>query len=105
MNEPENKVHFTSPVEITKDANDIRIDVEYTGTLNDKMRGFYRSSYKENDGNVKYMASTQFEVSYVGVCICAYCFYRQRMLVVLSRVSMNRTIRQRLTSRWKRRKD
>ena len=33
----------------------------FTGYLNDKMAGFYRSSYKDNDGNTKYIASTQME--------------------------------------------
>jgi len=33
----------------------------FTGTLNDKMAGFYRSSYKDKDGNKKYIASTQME--------------------------------------------
>ena len=34
---------------------------KFTGTLNDKMAGFYRSSYKDADGKEKYMATTQFE--------------------------------------------
>jgi len=33
----------------------------FTGTLNDKMAGFYRSSYKDRNGNKKYIASTQME--------------------------------------------
>ncbi|KAF1815182.1 hypothetical protein P152DRAFT_456232 [Eremomyces bilateralis CBS 781.70] len=33
----------------------------FSGTLNDNMAGFYRSSYKDADGNVKYMATTQME--------------------------------------------
>ncbi len=33
----------------------------FTGTLNDKMAGFYRSSYKDKNGNKKYIASTQME--------------------------------------------
>lgn len=33
----------------------------FTGYLNDKMAGFYRSSYKGQDGKTKYMASTQME--------------------------------------------
>ena len=33
----------------------------FTGTLNDKMAGFYRSSYKDKAGNTKYIASTQME--------------------------------------------
>lgn len=33
----------------------------FTGCLNDKMAGFYRSSYKGDDGSDKYMATTQME--------------------------------------------
>ncbi|KAI9834855.1 MAG: hypothetical protein M1819_002763 [Sarea resinae] len=33
----------------------------FTGQLNDKMSGFYRSSYKDEEGNTKYMATTQME--------------------------------------------
>lgn len=34
---------------------------EFTGTLNDNMAGFYRSSYKMPDGSTHYMATTQME--------------------------------------------
>ncbi|CAG8660596.1 21427_t:CDS:10 [Cetraspora pellucida] len=37
--------------------------LEFTGILNDKMNGFYRSSYKDSDGNTKYLATTQFEAT------------------------------------------
>jgi len=34
---------------------------KFTGTLNENMAGFYRSSYKDEKGNEKYMATTQME--------------------------------------------
>ena len=34
---------------------------KFTGYLNDKMAGFYRSSYKDKNGETKYIASTQME--------------------------------------------
>lgn len=37
--------------------------LEFTGILNDKMNGFYRSSYTDQEGNKKYMATTQFEAT------------------------------------------
>ena len=37
--------------------------VQYSGILNDKMNGFYRSTYRDVDGQEKVMACTQFEVS------------------------------------------
>ncbi len=33
------------------------------GTLNDKLRGFYRSTYKDQSGTTQTMAATQFEAT------------------------------------------
>ncbi|GKS67782.1 leucyl aminopeptidase [Nitrosarchaeum sp.] len=38
------------------------IDIEFTGELNDRLLGFYRSQYKQN-GKTKYLATTQFEAA------------------------------------------
>ena len=35
----------------------------FTGTLNDKLHGFYRSQYTGPDGEPRYMAATQFEAT------------------------------------------
>jgi puromycin-sensitive aminopeptidase len=35
--------------------------IGFTGELNDKLRGFYRSNYQDLDGAEKFLASTQFE--------------------------------------------
>lgn len=37
-----------------------RLHIKFTGELNDKMAGFYRSSYQDN-GETKYLATTQME--------------------------------------------
>ncbi len=42
---------------------DARLDIRYTGELNDKLRGFYRSRYTDAEGRERYMASTQFEAT------------------------------------------
>lgn len=39
----------------------IQLTQTFTGYLNDKMAGFYRSSYKDRDGSTKYLATTQME--------------------------------------------
>jgi aminopeptidase 2 len=39
----------------------VSLTQEFTGTLNDNMAGFYRSSYKGEDGSDKFMATTQME--------------------------------------------
>ncbi|KAL6361925.1 hypothetical protein LRP88_05407 [Fusarium phalaenopsidis] len=40
-----------------------RLTQRFTGTLNDDMAGFYRSSYKDEQGNTKYIATTQMEAT------------------------------------------
>ncbi len=37
------------------------LDIQFSGELNDKLLGFYRSSYEANDGTTKTLATTQFE--------------------------------------------
>src|SRR5262249_50063818 len=37
------------------------LDLTFTGTLNDKLAGFYRSTYEDSDGQPQIIASTQFE--------------------------------------------
>ena len=40
-----------------------RLTVAFHGTLNDKLRGFYRSTYKDASGATQTMAATQFEAT------------------------------------------
>lgn len=44
-----------------------QLKVSFIGELNDKMKGFYRSKYKDANGEDKYCAVTQFEVQLVNV--------------------------------------
>ncbi|XP_026480740.1 puromycin-sensitive aminopeptidase [Ctenocephalides felis] len=39
------------------------LNIEFTGELNDKLRGFYRSKYAGKDGQTSYAAVTQFEAT------------------------------------------
>ncbi len=39
------------------------LDIEFTGILNDKLRGFYRSTYTDIDGSERIMATTQMEAT------------------------------------------
>ena len=39
------------------------MDIEFTGELNDKLRGFYRSKYTTQSGDEAYLATTQFEAT------------------------------------------
>jgi len=41
----------------------VAIDVEFTGTLNDKLRGFYRSTYRDDDGVEHVIACTQMQAT------------------------------------------
>lgn len=40
-----------------------RLTITFSGTLNDKLRGFYRSTYKDEHGATHNMAATQFEAT------------------------------------------
>jgi puromycin-sensitive aminopeptidase len=50
---------FTLPETLPPGSYDLQI--KFSGILNDKLHGFYRSSYKDAQGNDKPLASTQFE--------------------------------------------
>ncbi len=39
------------------------IRMRFSGELNDKLRGFYRSSYTDTEGSQRWMATTQFEAT------------------------------------------
>ncbi|MDR4465584.1 MAG: M1 family metallopeptidase [Nitrospira sp.] len=40
-----------------------RLHLSFRGALNDQLRGFYRSTYKDSSGTVQTMAATQFEAT------------------------------------------
>ena len=44
-------------------AGDATLVLEFSGTLNDQLRGFYRSKYDGPDGSPRYLAATQFEAT------------------------------------------
>ncbi|KAL6056357.1 Aminopeptidase [Balamuthia mandrillaris] len=56
--EKEETVTFTFDEALKEDAS--KLEVDFRGTLNDQMAGFYRSKYMVGDKE-KYMATTQFE--------------------------------------------
>ena len=50
---------FPEPIE----AGPAQLDLRFVGELNDKLRGFYRSQYVNPEGEVSYLATTQFEAT------------------------------------------
>ena len=40
-----------------------KLSIKFTGTLNDRLLGFYKSQYKDKKGKTKYIATTQFEAA------------------------------------------
>ena len=44
-------------------AGQAQLNIQFTGELNDKLHGFYRSSYVGVDGEEKWMATTQLEAT------------------------------------------
>ena len=47
----------------TVPAGPARLAMTFTGELNDRLRGFYRSRYTDDAGNERYLAATQFEAT------------------------------------------
>ncbi len=56
----EEKIVIKLPEKISGDAE---LVLEFTGVLNDKLVGFYRSEYVNGSGTKKYLATTQFEAA------------------------------------------
>ena len=54
------------------------LSIKFTGLLNDKMRGFYRSGYKVGE-ETRYAAVTQFEVS----ALCYFFLYYILVVIYL----------------------
>ena len=50
---------FPEPVE----PGPAQLDLRFVGELNDKLHGFYRSQYVNPEGEVSYLATTQFEAT------------------------------------------
>ena len=50
---------FPDPIE----PGPAQLDLRFVGELNDKLRGFYRSQYVNPEGEVSYLATTQFEAT------------------------------------------
>ena len=46
-----------------KISGQFKICIEFSGILNDRLLGFYRSKYKDKSGKTKYLATTQFEAA------------------------------------------
>ena len=57
----EEKEQVTISFENTINESNAVLSVEFTGVLNDRLHGFYRSSYEDENGNQKIMACTPFE--------------------------------------------
>ena len=54
-------VTFTFASELP--AGRSRLHITFTGELNDKLHGFYRSRYENTNGQERYLATTQFEAT------------------------------------------
>lgn len=51
---------FSKPLPTTQGAI---LEMEFTGELNDKMKGFYRSKYFSSNGEERFAGVTQFEAT------------------------------------------
>ncbi len=53
------RLAFEGPLPV----GEARLRLEFAGTLNDKLRGFYRSRYRDAAGQTRTLAATQFEAT------------------------------------------
>lgn len=53
------RLHLALPTDIA--AGPAHIELTFSGILNDRLRGFYRSTYQDEDGTSHTIATTQFE--------------------------------------------
>jgi puromycin-sensitive aminopeptidase len=60
--ETEERATFSFPQSI--EPGDWQLHIKFTGTLNDKLRGFYRSTYKDKNGEQKVLATTQLQATH-----------------------------------------
>jgi len=61
IDEEAERCRLTFPAPVTPGS--WRLTLAFRGTLNDKLRGFYRSTYKDPSGVVHTLAATQFEAT------------------------------------------
>ena len=50
-------INFEKPIS----TGEYSLSIEFSGILNDKLRGFYHSSFKDHNDNIQSIATTQFE--------------------------------------------
>ena len=60
-----NEEYETVTFKFEKDvpSGESELSIVFEGTLNDQLRGFYRSQYTNPEGEQKYLATTQFEAT------------------------------------------
>ena len=61
LEEPAERCRLTFPAPLAPGTWTLRLS--FNGRLNDKLRGFYRSTYKDTAGAARVMAATQFEAT------------------------------------------
>jgi puromycin-sensitive aminopeptidase len=61
LEEPTERCQLTFSQSI--EPGDYFLRMRFMGTLNDKLRGFYHSSYRDAQGTTKHLAATQFEAT------------------------------------------
>ncbi|XP_012230687.2 putative aminopeptidase-2 [Linepithema humile] len=63
-NKTTEKYHLNVFPYILKEKTELLISFTYNGVLNDNMIGFYRSSYYDKNGQLKWLAATQFQTTH-----------------------------------------
>jgi puromycin-sensitive aminopeptidase len=59
LDEATERLHFRTPHPLAPGT--ARLEIEFAGILNDRLRGFYRSTFTDDDGTDQTIATTQFQ--------------------------------------------
>ena len=62
IDEEHERVTFALPAALPA-GTEARLSLAFTGTLNDKLRGWYRSTYKDDEGNERVIATSQMQAT------------------------------------------
>lgn len=68
-------------------VGDGTLSFSFSGQLNDKMKGFYRSKYTSLEGEERFGACTQFEVCHVND-IVSYCHSFINLRILLTHLQL-----------------
>jgi puromycin-sensitive aminopeptidase len=63
LDETTERLVLDAPFDASFDVGTVLVSIEFTGILNDKLRGWYRSTYRDGNGDEQVIATTQMQAT------------------------------------------